>query len=97
MERPCWTLNYATDGIGRTYPQHHEMSLTPTVVIAGTAKLTDLISTALGTPGFLPGLLMSNKFRELLDRFQLPEHEFVPIQILHRKKELQGNYQILLF
>ncbi len=25
MRRPCWTLNNATDGIGRTYPQHQEM------------------------------------------------------------------------
>jgi hypothetical protein len=25
MRGPCWTLNHATDGIGRTYPQHQEM------------------------------------------------------------------------
>lgn len=25
MRGPCWTLNYATEGIGRTYPQHQEM------------------------------------------------------------------------
>ena len=28
MRSPCWTLNHATDGIGRrTYPQHQEMGL----------------------------------------------------------------------
>jgi hypothetical protein len=25
MRGPCWTLNHATEGIGRTYPQHQEM------------------------------------------------------------------------
>ncbi len=25
MRAPCWTLNNATEGIGRTYPQHQEM------------------------------------------------------------------------
>jgi hypothetical protein len=25
MRGPCWTLNYTTEGIGRTYPQHQEM------------------------------------------------------------------------
>lgn len=25
MQGPCWTLNYATEGIGRTCPQHQEM------------------------------------------------------------------------
>jgi hypothetical protein len=25
MRGPCWTLNNATEGIGRTYPQHQEM------------------------------------------------------------------------
>jgi hypothetical protein len=25
MRRPCWTLNHATDGIGRAYPQHQVM------------------------------------------------------------------------
>src|SRR5262245_35775783 len=25
MRGPCWTLNHATEGIGRAYPQHQEM------------------------------------------------------------------------
>jgi hypothetical protein len=107
MKRPCSTLNHATEGIGRTFPQHQEMSrgydydapesvhrlssqnfpdCEPnfnTVILAGSAKATDLISTA---PIPRCGFLVSGRFRSLLKSFSLPPHRFFAVPMLHRNK-----------
>jgi hypothetical protein len=52
-----------------------------TVIIEKSAVLTDLIST---TPIMNIGLLMSGRFREILESFSLPEHRFYPVPMRHR-------------
>ena len=54
-----------------------------TVILAVLAKPTDLISTA---PIPRCGLLISGRFRSLLESFSLPPHRSFPVPLLHRKK-----------
>jgi hypothetical protein len=55
-------------------------------ILASKAKPTDLLSAAVIYGGFL----VSEKFKNLLERFQLPTHKFYPAQVKWRKEFL--NY-----
>jgi hypothetical protein len=59
-----------------------------TVVLARTAKPTDLISSA---PIRNTGLLVSGRFRKVLESFALPLHRFYPVPVAHRDSPI-GDY-----
>lgn len=115
MERPCWTLNDATDGIGR-YPQlegflaefarGHSNALDelprgnlpddmafPVALLAARAKRTDMISTV-RTGNF--GYLISQRFRDVLEAFQLPPHRLYPASLEHRRRAVDGYWWLHL-
>jgi hypothetical protein len=64
-----------------------------TVLLSGSAKLTDLISTA---PIPNCGLLISSRFRRLLESSLLPPHRFFPVPMIHRRKPVEGYWWIHL-
>jgi hypothetical protein len=116
MDRPCWTLNEAADGVGE-FPQHQEM--TPgyeydapnsvyklpfddlpdfepnfdTVIISRNSVLTDLISSS---PIRNVGLLISSRFRSVLESFELPRHRFFELPLIHRRREVHGYWWLQL-
>lgn len=55
------------------------------LVLAGKAKPTDLLSVAV----LSGGLLVSEKFKSLLEKFSLPTHKFYPANVKTRKGMLQ--------
>jgi hypothetical protein len=64
-----------------------------TVKIHGNAKLFDLLSSV---PIRHCGLLISEKFRELLQGFRLPKHRLYPLPATYRNKPLSGYYWLHL-
>ena len=51
-------------------------------VVHNKAKLSDLLSVSVIHGGFL----VSKTFKELLERFHLPNHRFYPARVYHRRK-----------
>jgi hypothetical protein len=64
-----------------------------TVVLAKSAKATDLISSA---PIPNVGLLVSSRFLELLQSFKLPPHRVYPAPMVHKEHPLTGYFFVHL-
>ena len=57
-------------------------------VLHNQAKPTDFLSNALASNGYL----ISERVKELLSKFNLPEHKFYPAKILFKKEHLSIKY-----
>jgi hypothetical protein len=112
VHKPCWTLNRASDGAkhqemtaGYNYDAPDSVHQLPfdrfpdfepdfnSVLIGSSAKLTDLISSV---PIHNCGLLISGRFRSLLESFSLPPHCFYAVPMIHRKKPVPDYWWLHL-
>lgn len=89
VKRPGETIGFAHELIAAAL--EHPSRPLPTALIAKTAKISDLLSSAALS---MDGLLLSAKMRTVLEAHIIPGSRFLPITVEHRGKPLEG-YSVL--
>ena len=90
------TYDYAGPNSVRQIPGDRLADFEPdfhTVMIEAKSKLLDLIPSS-PLPSY--GLIVSERFRRLLEGFKLPPHRYYPLPMEHRRQPIAGYFWLHL-